>query len=210
MKIALTGSVGTGKTTLAKALAESLHLPFLEEDFTGVIKAVETLRHEQKQAGGQSSDAQRAYVEAGLTWLRKRGAAQAAHEGFVADRFAFDLLARWIVAGVGAADNEWFLKLLAECRRQGNALDLIVMPPLVIGNAGAVAATAALGPNEAGLRRREKISDRVLLHSVTRGLMDQFLRTPKLHLPRSADTPEKRVALVMKALRSLGRGPAAS
>lgn len=113
LRLALSGSAGTGKSTLGRALAARLELPYLPEGMRQRIEAgldLHTLDH----------GALRALVEE--LWREQREAearAVEAHGGFVADRSSVDFAAFWLhyhFAEDGEATAAWFAETLAHAR----------------------------------------------------------------------------------------------
>lgn len=86
-RLALSGSAGTGKTTLGRRLAESLGVPFIEEGMRRRLEA--GLNPFELGPGGY----ERLMEE---LWLEQAAAEDAATDGFVADRSAFDFAAVWL------------------------------------------------------------------------------------------------------------------
>jgi predicted ATPase len=195
MRIAITGAGGIGKTTLASALAQAFDVPLIEEGLQPVVNAIGKLGKADK-ATPQFAKLSDAYQKACTDWLKKRAEQQAVHASFVADRFAIDVLARWVLSGVKREDDELLIKLVTECRQQTAGLDLVVMPPLV-------RLADKDMPNEKGLKRHESMSMKLFSQSLSRGLMDQLLTVPRLYIPLSAQTTEQRVAMVKQALTRL-------
>lgn len=90
MRIALSGSAGTGKTTLGHALAESLDLPFVEEGMReriGAGLAPATL----------TAEAYEDLIES--LWDEQREREDSHANGFVADRSPIDFAAFWLHYG---------------------------------------------------------------------------------------------------------------
>ena len=85
MKIAISGAVSTGKTTLGKALAEDLDLPFIPENLETVFGPAHLrTRHE----GGLPM--------ALLDCLSRKRDLEHAHDGFVVDRSPIDIFNFWL------------------------------------------------------------------------------------------------------------------
>ena len=86
-RLALSGSAGTGKTSLGQRVAESLGVPFIEEGMRRRLEA--GLNPFELGPGGYEQ-----LVEE--LWREQAAAEDAATEGFVADRSAFDFAAVWL------------------------------------------------------------------------------------------------------------------
>lgn len=98
LRLAISGSAGTGKTALGGRLAERLGLPFLPEGMRARIEAgldLHALNHAEHRALVQEL-----YDEA----LAAMAAAEARYGGFVVDRCPLDYLAFWLYYGF--ADDE--------------------------------------------------------------------------------------------------------
>lgn len=87
LRVALSGSAGSGKTTLGRALAQRLELAFLEEGMRARIEAGLSI-HDLDLEGRRAL----------MRDLREEQRAQeeAATEGFVADRSSYDYAAFWL------------------------------------------------------------------------------------------------------------------
>lgn len=90
LRIALSGSAGTGKTTLGRALGQLLELPFLEEGMRARIEA--GLRPNELDSGAQELLFEELWAEQSAAQAR----AVRDHGGYVADRSAFDFAAAWL------------------------------------------------------------------------------------------------------------------
>lgn len=199
MRIAITGTGGIGKTMLATALSEELQIPLIEEGIQPVVNALLELGKAGK-ARGDVKAAQEQYARTCWQWLQDRNAAYGRHGNFVADRFAIDVLARWVMSGVGRNDDHFLIRMVKECQHQSSTLDLIVMPPLVKLAQKNV-------PNEQGMHRHESVAMKLFSQSMSRGLIEQLLTTPRLYLPLRCSTVEQRVEAVKSALSKLKRKP---
>jgi len=110
-RIALSGSAGTGKTTLGRALAERLSVPFLEERMRPRLEAGLDLH-------ALTTDALRALLRE--LWEEQRALEDAASAGFVADRSSLDYAAFWLHYGLldpERESGERILELAREARR---------------------------------------------------------------------------------------------
>lgn len=95
-RYALSGSAGTGKTTLGRALAARLGVPFLEE---GMRRRIEAgfVPH-----GFTVHDWRALSIE---MWEEHRAAEAAATSGFVSDRSSLDFAAFWLHYGMHEVDG---------------------------------------------------------------------------------------------------------
>ncbi len=87
-RIAISGSAGVGKSTLARALAAELGLPYLPE---GMREYLQSGGPDLHQLG---HDGIRALVL--RLWEERREAEERAATGFVADRSSYDFAAFWL------------------------------------------------------------------------------------------------------------------
>ncbi|MEM7309774.1 MAG: AAA family ATPase [Planctomycetota bacterium] len=86
-RIALSGSAGTGKSTLGRRLADELGLPYVEEGMRKRLEAGLDLHR-------LSREELAALIQA--LWQEQREAEEQAAAGFVADRSSYDFAAFWL------------------------------------------------------------------------------------------------------------------
>lgn len=122
LRIALSGSAGTGKSTLGQALARELGLPYIAEGMRRRLEAgldLHSLDHGQFRA---------------LLWelwqeqVQAEDAAVAAHGGFVADRSPWDFAAFWLHYRF-ASDRQETERFFATARARAAALDRVLLLP---------------------------------------------------------------------------------
>ncbi|MCB9764385.1 MAG: histidine phosphatase family protein [Alphaproteobacteria bacterium] len=122
LTLALSGSAGVGKTTLGRALAGSLGLPFIAEGMRARLEAglnLHSLTHEALQA---------LILE---LWAEQRAAEDAAiaqSGGFVADRSSVDFAAFWLYYGF-AHLREPTAAFLAETLGHAARYDRVLLLP---------------------------------------------------------------------------------
>jgi nicotinamide riboside kinase len=97
-RIALSGSAGIGKTTLARRLAADLGVPYIPEGMRAYLERGGADLHALGRSGLRALVLQ--------LWDEQREAEARATSGFVADRSAFDFAAFWIYYGYAADDPE--------------------------------------------------------------------------------------------------------
>lgn len=121
MRIAIVGSAGTGKTTLAKALAKHLQCAYIPDTVLTVLRE----RGRDSWQGVVAGDRRRIREEA----LRRKIAAEAAAEDFVSDKSVIDYLAYWLQNQSEQeirAVNEDFLE---QCKQAALRYDRLVLLP---------------------------------------------------------------------------------
>lgn len=118
-RIAISGSAGTGKTTLGRALAAELGVPFVEE---GMRRRIEAGFRPHGYGAREWASLVREL------WAEHRAAEEAAGEGFVADRSSLDFAAFWLHYGLHE-DVDATEEFVAGLRAHAARYDRIVLLP---------------------------------------------------------------------------------
>jgi nicotinamide riboside kinase len=118
-RIAISGSAGVGKSTLARRLADRLGLPYIGEGMREYLEAHATTLHDLGPAG-----IRRVVLE---LWERRKAEEAAATDGFVADRCSYDFAAFWLYYHFGEPGGETE-RLLADTLRPGRYDRVYLLP----------------------------------------------------------------------------------
>ena len=122
MRIGIVGAAGTGKTTLAKALADHLGSEYLPDTVIGVLRELG-----RDSWRGVSDVKQRRRVREDA--LRRKIAAEAEHAAFVSDKTVVDYLAYWLQNQSEHEDAATNTRFVADCRAAAARYDLLVYLP---------------------------------------------------------------------------------
>ncbi len=117
--IAFSGSAGTGKTTLGRAVAKHLGVPYIQEGFR---RRVEQGLLMYKLNEGERRDLMRDM------WRVQRGQEVRAQSGFVSDRSCVDFASFWLHYGLNDAQDETE-QFLGEMREEEARIGHIVLCP---------------------------------------------------------------------------------
>lgn len=119
LRIAITGSAGTGKTTLASTLAAELGLPVIGEGMRDYLERTGIDPHSLGHEGMKNLVRQ--------LWVERQAQEAAATGGFVADRAGIDHAAFWLYYHYAREDAET-QQLFAEALAPERYTHLFVLP----------------------------------------------------------------------------------
>jgi broad specificity phosphatase PhoE/nicotinamide riboside kinase len=178
-RIALSGSAGTGKTTLARRVADALRVPYVDE---GMRRRLESgLDVHALDAGGLA-----ALIEE--LWDEQRAAEREAlrtHGGYVADRSPLDYVAFWLHYGLGddvPATERFIARVLAAV----DDTDLVVLLP------------HGVLPLESDGVRTSNTFTQLRFQLLVEGLLERHLPSGRLIEPGGSDDLETRLARVLE------------
>lgn len=195
-KIVISGSVGSGKTTLAKALGQALNLPVLTENLRGIYRGLETFRQYAHNPQSSTHDKQRVVqklMQQFTDWTKDRQQLYQQHPGFIADRWEADLVDLWLKLFADLPCDAQTEQLLVDMRQKAHTFTCAVMLPPYVFQAEA--------ENEDGLKRRQSMNLTLLSSLVTSGLHRQCPGLHTLHLSPKIISVEDRVAHVLDYAR---------
>jgi len=183
MKIAISGSAGTGKTTLATALAAKRGCSFVAEHFDDFFDDnaafIKPARRLQQRI---------------IATLEQKDAIENHCGDFVADRCAIDLFNLWLSLGYGVSEKKT-AELYKRCRAYITKYDRIVVLPW-----GALPLTQV----EPAVGRRRRVMNRwhqLFNHSTMVGLLQQWVEPSRVTMvPFEMTEIDARVKLVLGTL----------
>lgn len=197
LRIAVSGFVGTGKTTLCATLGSRLGLTCLVEDMKGIAdasaaytRALATTDYQTARAA--KKDLIRAFVE----WARARADAYARHNRLIADRWEADLLTWWMMcfAFRSGGVDEITKRLIIDLQKKSRLFDYLVLMPLAkpFGETGS--------RNDDGLLRKYDLTTHILDFSTTFGIIHNFAKSNIIKVPVSLNSVQERADYIMAAI----------
>ena len=188
MKIAISGTVGIGKTTLTKALGDYYNVPIINEGFVPLMEALSALSKIPPSKKTQQLNASKILFEAMETWTSNRAKYYYSNESFVEDRFCIDLLF-FITNRLMIASDSQLKNFINKCVKYTSVYDMvIILPPINIPESSNV--------NEDNLIRNNSLAQKIRSHSLLIGLAEQFCSAPKLYVPYNCKTIEQRIEYI--------------
>jgi nicotinamide riboside kinase len=130
MKIAISGSHGVGKTTLAKALCAKLNYPMITEVARTVAKEMGFANTDQIRKADKDTITKfqrKIYVN---QLLAESSYLKLPHENFISDRSVFDIIAYMVLYGL---DDEIINIFTESAAKFSNHYDLIIYCPIPVG-----------------------------------------------------------------------------
>ncbi len=179
MRIALSGSAGTGKTTLGKQLALDLGLPYVEE-------GMRTLLERGLDMHSLDIEQQRQLIRD--MWERQASQEDAASSGVVADRSSLDYAAFWMHYSLHE-DVDATEAFLGQMIEHATSYDLVVLLPW-----GVI-------PLEADGVRSTNRFVQLRYQGILEGCLRRFLPAAKLLQVPETSSLEERRRFVLSALQ---------
>lgn len=186
-KIAITGTSGIGKTTLAKALADKYEIEYIPEEWNGLLQALKEYKTESEVS--LKSHKLNEFIDALNDWVKKRHHMSCQENGFVMDRCIFDILKLAIHEPVFAKQSASINKLIQKSVAYSKRIDCIIVPPLSSWMGNAVV-------NESGLKRNNNLQHKIYSQSLTIGLLEQFSSAKKIYLNYESQTIDQRLEAI--------------
>ena len=180
--LAVSGSAGTGKSTLAERLANRLDLPYVDEGFRRRLEAGLDPHLLSRQ------EMRDLILELYREAMNELDDACEIHGGFVADRCSIDYLAFWLHYGF-STEEDLTAKLYSKSRQDLNRYDYIVMLPWGVFEI-----------EDDGRRANNKWLQ-LKFQSLLEGLAYRLIERQKIHwVPKEAMDVNDRVNLVFDYL----------
>ena len=193
MKIAITGTSGIGKTTLAKELSKVLKIPMLDENYQGIIEIIDKINNAKKEHLGYLDNE---LAEAYIKWIKERGEVESNKGSFVSDRCSFDLLSDFLSTNAALSKPQLTKDLILECNKQSANYDLIVVLPLNLWSIN-------LGANEHGMMRQNNFSLKIKDQSIHIGLLEQFCHSTRIYINPNCSTTAQRIEYIQNVLKQI-------
>lgn len=182
MKVAIAGSAGIGKTTLARALADRYGCRLIEEGYDKLFGPDAEFLHSHVQLGREI-----------VSLLERKHSLENEAAVFVADRCAVDLFNLWMSCGFGIDEKAtgW---LYRRCRRYSAKYDFVFVLPW---SAIPLRQIAAPAPR----RRSMNPWFQLYSHANVIGLLHQWLPAARLvPVPFSLNALDERVAFACEVI----------
>jgi adenylate kinase family enzyme len=200
MKIVISGPAGSGKTTLARALAAHTGLPLIEEGLSAIYQAKAAFRELAARPQTPPKLIEQAllrWMSACFDWLDERDRQYRQAGGFIADRWEADLLGVWLRVFTRYRPDTATLRIRQRMLERAATLDLVVVLPWRETTVEAV--------NEQGLRRQQSASLGLMAGSLLHGLIAPCEAVTKLYLAADGSDLSARMSRVLEAMATLAQ-----
>lgn len=187
VRIAITGTSGVGKTTLAKALAEKYQVPYIPEDWNNLFSAL--IEFKKENASELKNKKLQRFVRELNVWLRHRNQICNDMPGFVMDRCVFDILKLAIHEHIFSKETHAVKSLIQKATNFSGKINCVVVPPLSEWMTKEVV-------NQSNMKRNNDLHHKIYSQSLTIGLLEQFCHTPKIYLDKNQKTTQQRIEAV--------------
>ncbi len=177
MKLAISGSAGTGKSTLARCLAEQLSIAYIDEGYGPIFNGASRTAPPVQQVVNFSRV------------LDQKNQQQSVAEHFVIDRSPIDLFHLWLGRGINSLPQPTEL-FFDRCVLSMNTYDFVAVLPWMV-----IPLQQEQGE---GLKRVMNSWVQLKNHASIAGLCSMFVPQSKLLLvPKSLKTVEERSSWVL-------------
>jgi len=184
MKIAISGSAGCGKSTLAQSLSQELGIELIPESYDDFFDSKGKYIRPRERLMGKIEEV-----------LDAKHELENNLDGFVADRSPIDLFNFWLTQGF-SSNSDKSEQIQDKCKDYLQKYNLIIFPPW-----GALPLKQV---DEEHTKRRRVMKPWVQFrhHSTLIGIALQWVPVSKiLPIPTSVGTPEQRLDFVLKAIK---------
>jgi predicted ATPase len=190
--IALSGTSGTGKTTLAQELSKKYDLAIKSENIRPIIDALKIVA--QNKDPNLQHQLVSNYIQISNDWIQESQEFIKKHDRCVLDRCALDILTRFFFSNLFNDNSEPIFKLTQLFRKQSESMTALIIPSIIQPNISA--------SNEDKLVRHP-ISRRLHSQACTIGLAKMYARCPVILLPHQMTQLEPRTTAVSKAIEEI-------
>lgn len=194
LRIAISGAVGSGKTSLTKELAAHFKIDIIEENFVGIHQARQNFIKIQKTNPSQEEvkKAFKTWMDAYFSWVKNRDLEYLSKKNFIADRWEADLLAFWLRDFSKSKVDGYTLKLLHLLKLNSQKITHSFVLPFL---------PDVPNKNEAGLERTKNLCVKIGGSAMIFGLINQYTNTPLKFIPPELQTVADKITFIEKFIK---------